>query len=237
MRRKQPPPREEVKPTDVEERLRTLESDLGTSPDKLGAFLSGGYLEFLSEQLVAADNELNTTINWGITLVGGVTGLISTNVVGLSEFRLLVLVIGFVFLTHLLGRTARAYVDLSRWSMLSRRITAHQARQGVLTDEAYTLFNLAEFINEYHLRFACPMASSTLFAHLFFGFGYLYLYSALALATIFVVLQTSIAMSVAIPTVGLGITGMILELRSLFNSYHLRRIEPVNYKGFARPID
>lgn len=138
---------------------------------------TGGYEEYLSDQLSSARDDFNTAINWAITCFGVVLSLILTASSFPDLISWLLSLVLFILCTHFATRAIRGYINIIRWALILRRVTKFNLAQskGIRGPELEHLKQAVyDAITIYHINWASPISRRQAVSKIIVEFGFCY---------------------------------------------------------------
>lgn len=193
-------------------------------------WFTGEYLRYLSAQVSANVAYLNQTVSWSVGIVTASIGFfITQKVIGaddsthLSTYLATLVVV--VFLVHFMGRGIRAYVNVMRFSMLSRMVIDLRIRaKGIDEPPLDQLAELKRSIALYDVKWVCPVSWPTITRKFFgeLGFGLMFFVMVASAMCSVWTLPISISLPAALATFG----AISMDVFRLKCGSYFKEIEP-----------
>jgi len=176
------------------------------------------YLAHLASLIDANMSYLHTTLNWGVTVLlgGGVFIMSRTSFPDLTSYHggLIMLIV----LVHFGVRTAKAYLNVMRWTSLEKHVL-----NAAISDESEWEQILGK-IKDYHCLWISPLALKSVAWKVLFELGFFYLF----LITILLIFYTLINVGLGYLTVTeLAITLLLVVFEiwlGLVRSSYMRQV-------------
>lgn len=133
------------------------------------------YLNLTRQAAEAALTNLNSSINWALTLIIGVIAFVAQSISGspsdnILALALLILAVSLLMLVHFGVRTAKSYLNLLRFSLLEAATLRH------LLDGNNKAAPIRNSIKLYHLQWHRPITNGRIISKILFEFGFFYLF-------------------------------------------------------------
>jgi hypothetical protein len=143
---------------------------VGGEADALQRWLADVYLPSLTEQITNSLDYLHNAINWGLVVLSGTLVVVLTNVPYRDTTTLPALLVILVLCVHFFCRTARAYINVIRFSLVHRAITNRVLSINALSSE----IDPVEAIRTYIVQWKLPLRRVDVFRKVLFELGYGY---------------------------------------------------------------
>lgn len=145
--------------------VTVAEEDIGQSPQQHAVDLM---YQALPAHIDLNMTYLNATVNWAMTICsGGIAAVVLSNSFPSGNSYILLSVL-FVVLGHLFVRTAKAYINVMRFTTLHKLIFSAIASNNY--DASFAA------VQRYYVEWVCPLSVDTVLKKTFLEFGYLYLW-------------------------------------------------------------
>lgn len=189
--------------------------------DAVQRWLGDVYLPSLTEQITNSLDYLHNAINWGLVVLSGTLVVVLTSVPYRDSTTLPALLIILVLCVHFFCRTARAYINVIRFSLVHRAITNRVLSINALSSEIDPI----EAIRTYVVQWKLPLRRADVFRKVLFELGYGYLVF-IDLALIVYVIMTTRPRLPAWCLVGIAIVLISVELTVFVKSPYMRNPVP-----------
>jgi hypothetical protein len=133
---------------------------------------STAYLGHLATLLDSNMTYLHSTLNWGITITVGGIGLVLARASFPDQMSLLALLALLPVLTHFAVRTAKAYLNVMRWTTLEKHIIEEFLRR----DDSGGWDLMRRRILTYHCAWASPLRFWHVVQKVLFELGFAYFF-------------------------------------------------------------
>ena len=185
-----------------------------------------GYEEYLAQQLSSGREDFNTGMNWAITSLGVVLGLVLTSS-SFPDLTSWILTLTLILIcSHFATRSARSYLNILRWALILRKATQLELARlkGSSGSEINALkHDFYSALENYHITWASPIKKRELMSKIIFEFGFGYFY--LIFSGLLIWIGTSVSFTnVYIYSGIVGILLVIWEWTILFRSLYLKKI-------------
>lgn len=125
----------------------------------------------VASQISTSMTYLHSTVTWAVTIFAGGIGAIIINDKFPNGNSQLLLVVLFVVLAHLFVRTAKAYLNVMRFTALDKYLLTHVAKGDYKSGFA--------MIQTYYVNWTSPLSGTTVIAKTLFELGFFYIWTAI----------------------------------------------------------
>ncbi len=144
-------------------------------------WLKTTYFQYLVAQTSTSMNYLHTTISWTTTLLPVGVALIVASESFPDPFSLIGLLFIFIIMNHLAVRTAKAYLNVMRYSTLQKQILKLTLESGEESDWQ----NLKKKILQYDFEWISPLPLGDLIYKVFMELGFVHYYLIIILLLLY----------------------------------------------------
>lgn len=170
----------------------------------------------IAAQISTSMSYLHSTITWAVTAFAGGTGVIIINDNFPNGNSQLLLAVLFLVLAHLFVRTAKAYLNVMRFTALDKWIIVNMEKGN------YAACSLA--IRKYYVDWVSPLPTRTVLLKTLFELGFAYMW--VALIGLFVYASWTNMNNIIWLMVLAHVAAGLEVYFALVRSPYLRRVEP-----------